>query len=192
LRIGALALQGASAAHLKVLVGLQCDTVAVKLPRDLEGLDGLIVPGGESTTIGKLMARTGLDEAIRAFGAAGNAIFGTCAGMILLANRIEDSDQPHLGLMDMTVRRNAFGRQVESFEADIPIPILGDDPCRAVFIRAPWVSEVGPGVEVLATYQDRVVLARQNRLLACAFHPELTDDSRIHRLFLGMAADSRT
>jgi pyridoxal 5'-phosphate synthase pdxT subunit len=173
LRIGVLALQGNFREHAAVLRRLGAEAVEVRLPEQLEGLDGLIVPGGESTAITRLMRLYGLDEALRSFEAP---IFGTCAGMIVL-------DRDHLGLVDLRVQRNAFGRQVKSFEADLDIG-LGDEPMRGVFIRAPWIETAGPDVEVLAEVDGHPVLARQGRILVAAFHPELTDDTRIHELFL--------
>lgn len=188
MRIGVLALQGAVAEHLRMLSELGCEAVAVKKVSQLDGLAGVIIPGGESTTIGKLMADYGFDHRLRTLAAQGLAVFGTCAGLILLAKEIEGSDQPRLGLMDVTARRNAFGRQVESFEVDLPVPTLGDPPVRAVFIRAPYLVRVGPGVEILARYGEKIVLARQGRFLASAFHPELTEDTRLHAYFLRLAA----
>src|SRR5881227_3312412 len=173
LRIGVLAVQGNFREHAAVLRRLGAEPVEVRLPAHLEGLDGLILPGGESTAITRLMALYGLDDALRGFEAP---IFGTCAGMIVLG-------RDHLGLADIRVRRNAFGRQVHSFEADLDVG-HGDEPVRAVFIRAPWIEETGPGVEVLAEVDGHPVLARQGRILVAAFHPELTDDTRIHELFL--------
>jgi pyridoxal 5'-phosphate synthase pdxT subunit len=173
LRIGVLALQGNFREHAAVLRRLGADPVEVRLPDQLDGLDGLIIPGGESTAITRLMRLYGIDEALRSFQ---EPIFGTCAGMILL-------DREHLGLADIRVRRNAFGRQVRSFEADLDIAD-GDAPVRAVFIRAPWIEDAGPEVEVLAEVDGHPVLARQGRILVAAFHPELTDDTRIHELFL--------
>jgi pyridoxal 5'-phosphate synthase pdxT subunit len=173
LRIGVLALQGNFREHAAVLRRLGAEAVEVRLPEQLEGLDGLIVPGGESTAITRLMRLYGLDEALRRFD---GPIFGTCAGMIVL-------DRDHLGLVDLRVQRNAFGRQVKSFEADLDIG-LGDEPMRGVFIRAPWIETAGPDVEVLAEVDGHPVLARQGRILVAAFHPELTDDTRIHELFL--------
>jgi 5'-phosphate synthase pdxT subunit len=157
---------------------LGAEPVEVRLPEQLDGLDGLVIPGGESTAMGRLMALYGLDEAVREFDAP---VFGTCAGMIVL-------DREHLGLADITVRRNAFGRQVHSFEADLDIG-HGDEPVRAVFIRAPWIEELGPDVEVLAEVDGHPVLARQGRILVAAFHPELTDDTRIHELFLNQVRE---
>ena len=183
-KVGVLALQGDFAEHVAVLRRLDVEPVEVRLPRDLESVDGLIIPGGESTTIGKLMVEFGLLDPIVARARSGVPVWGTCAGMILLARRIEGRVQPTLGLMDMTVRRNAFGRQVDSFETDLVIEGL-DRPFHAVFIRAPVISEGGPSVRPVATLPDgTVVAARQDHLLATAFHPELTDDDRVHRLFV--------
>lgn len=190
MRIGVLALQGAFIEHEKILERFGVEAVEVRLPQHLEGLHGLIIPGGESTTIGKVAARWGLLEPLAAFAHAGRPLWGTCAGMILMAKEITDgtADQPTLGLMDVTVRRNAFGRQVDSFETDLAVPVLGKRPFHAVFIRAPWIERVGGGVEVLAQLEDgTVVAARQENLLVTAFHPELTDDERFHRYFLGLA-----
>jgi pyridoxal 5'-phosphate synthase pdxT subunit len=173
LRIGVLAVQGNFREHAQMLRGLGVDVVEVRKADQLVGLDGLVIPGGESTTFTRLMHLYGLDDGIRRFE---RPVFGTCAGMIVL-------DRNHLGLVDVSVRRNAFGRQVASFETDLPVVGL-DTPVRAVFIRAPWVDDVGPGVEVLAEIDGRPVLARQGRFLVAAFHPELTDDTRLHELFL--------
>jgi 5'-phosphate synthase pdxT subunit len=178
LRIGVLAVQGNFREHAAVLRRLGAEPVEVRLPEQLDGLDGLIVPGGESTAIARLMRLYGLDEALRQFS---RPIFGTCAGMIVL-------DREHLGLGDFRVARNAFGRQVHSFEADLDIG-HGDEPVRAVFIRAPWIEDAGPGVEVLAEIDGHPVLARDGRLLVAAFHPELTDDTRIHELFLNQVQE---
>jgi 5'-phosphate synthase pdxT subunit len=179
LRIGVLAVQGNFREHAAVLRRLGAEPVEVRLPEQLHGLDGLVLPGGESTTITRLMRLYRLDEALRGFDAP---IFGTCAGMIVL-------DREHLGLADIRVRRNAFGRQVRSFEADVDIG-HGDEPVRAVFIRAPWIEEAGPDVEVLAEVDGHPVLARQGRVLVAAFHPELTDDTRIHELFLNQVREA--
>jgi 5'-phosphate synthase pdxT subunit len=188
--IGVLALQGDVREHVAAVEAIGgADVAAVRTPEEIGTLDGLILPGGESTTIGKLMDRWGIDEAIRERHGQGMAVFGTCAGMILLAKRIEDSEQLRLGLMDLTVRRNAFGRQVDSFETDLDVPRLGEAPLRAVFIRAPLVTETGPEVETWAEVPEGVVLARQGRCIAASFHPELTGDLRIHRLFLDMASE---
>lgn len=189
IKIGVLALQGAVAEHIRSLRQAGAEAVAVKRVEQLAELHGLIIPGGESTTIGKLMRKYGFIEAVRQFAAEGKPIFGTCAGLIVLAQRIDGGEEPHLGLMDMTVVRNAFGRQRESFETDLDVAGL-DRPLRAVFIRAPLIKEVGPGVEVLSVYRDEIVAARQNRLLACSFHPELTDDSALHAYFVAMAEEA--
>lgn len=185
LRIGVLAVQGNFREHAAVLRRLGAEPVEVRLPEQLEGLDGLIIPGGESTAIGRLMRLYGLDEAVKEFEAP---IFGTCAGMIVL-------DRDHLGLGDFRTRRNAFGRQVQSFEADLEMPADGsgdgDEPVRAVFIRAPWLEEPGPDVDVLAEVDGHAVLAREGRLLVAAFHPELTDDTRIHERFLNIVREER-
>jgi pyridoxal 5'-phosphate synthase pdxT subunit len=182
-----LALQGDFAKHIEMLRRLGVCAVAVKLPEEIEELDGLIIPGGESTTVGKLMSRFGVDKAIIRRSEAGMPIFGTCTGMILLAKEIEDCDQPRLGLMNITVRRNAFGRQIDSFECDLNILEIGKRPLRAVFIRAPIVTAVGKGAEVLGELVDgRVVLVREGNCLAAAFHPELTEDTRVHEYFLSM------
>lgn len=189
-RIGVLALQGDFRKHIEMLSLLDgvC-AFPVRSPDEIDTCDGLVLPGGESTTLGKLMARYGVDDAIRSGVGRGMAVFGTCAGMILLATDIEDSDQPRLGLMDITVRRNAFGRQVDSFEVDLAVPEAGDAPVRAVFIRAPYVTEVREPARALARLQTgEIVMVRQGNCLASAFHPELTDDTRIHRCFARMAA----
>jgi 5'-phosphate synthase pdxT subunit len=177
-RIGVLALQGNFREHAVMLRALGADAVEVRKPDELAGLDGLVIPGGESTTFMRLMRLYGLDEAISRFD---RPMFGTCAGMIVLA-------RDRLGLVDVAVRRNAFGRQVSSFETDLDV--AGEsEPVRAVFIRAPWVEEVGPGVEVLAELDGHPVLAREGRFLVAAFHPELTDDTRLHEKFLAMVEE---
>jgi 5'-phosphate synthase pdxT subunit len=216
-KVGVLALQGAFIEHVHALRDLGVVAKEVRLPEDLTGLDGLIIPGGESTTIGKLMVRWDLIEPVKEMAAEGKAIWGTCAGMILLANDIGGLNQPLLGLMDIKVRRNAFGSQLDSFEADLDVPAFekeltdrestDDHPFRAVFIRAPLIEKVGPQAEELACVpgdketgpdfsederrQDTIVAARQANLLATAFHPELTPDRRFHQLFLKMAGDPR-
>ncbi len=178
-RIGVLALQGAFREHARALARAGAEVVEVRLPEQLDGLDGLVIPGGESTTIMKLAAQYGLDEAIRSFG---RPIFGTCAGMIVL-------DRAHLGLTDLEIERNAYGRQVASFEADLEL--AGDDePFRGVFIRAPRVVDVGPDVEVLAELDGEPVLLRDGAVLVAAFHPELTDDPRIHERFLELVTEA--
>ena len=185
MRIGVLALQGAFIEHEKMLTHLGAQPVEVRLPEQLDDLDGLIIPGGESTTIGKLATDFHLMEPLRRFASA-RPTWGTCAGLIFLARDVGVA-QPLLGLMDLQVERNAFGRQVDSFEADLEVPALGEAPFPAVFIRAPLIEDVGPGVEVLARLPDgQVVAARQGHLLVTAFHPELTGDDRFHRLFLEM------
>lgn len=186
-RIGILALQGAVREHAEAIRDVGAEPVPVRLPADFEGLDALILPGGESTTIRRLIDLYGLREPILAMARAGAPMLGTCAGMILLADRLTDGDEPVLGLLDVAVERNAYGRQLDSFEADVEMPALGDEPLHGVFIRAPVVAEVGPGVEVLARDEaGRPIAVRQGRVLATAFHPELTADRRLHRLLLEM------
>jgi 5'-phosphate synthase pdxT subunit len=185
--IGVLALQGDFVEHEAILRGLGAQTREVRLPRDLEGLDGLIIPGGESTTITRLLDMYGLLEPIRAF-ARGRPVWGTCAGMIVMAKRSTDLDREGLELMDISVERNAFGRQVDSFETELKVKGLEGEPLRAIFIRAPLVTDVRPGVEVLAALEDgRIVAAKQGHLMVTAFHPELTDDNRMHKYFMQMA-----
>lgn len=186
--IGILALQGDFREHAAMLQQIGAPTLQVRLPQHLDQVDRLIIPGGESTTIGRLLVLYNLLEPIRARAQAGMPLWGTCAGAILLARTIAEGrpeGQPALGLMDITARRNAFGRQLDSFEADLVVPQLGDDPLHAVFIRAPLLEAPGPSVQVLATLDDgRIVAAQQGHLLATCFHPELTDDDRFHRYFL--------
>lgn len=191
-RVGVLALQGDVREHLNALRSSGAIASAVRSPEDLDTIDGLVLPGGESTTMSILAEREGFFEPLREFRRNGHPCFGSCAGLILLADRLEGGrpDQQGIGGLDVTARRNAFGRQVDSFEADLPIPVLGDPPFRAVFIRAPWVDEAGPQVEVLARVDDRIVAVRQGHLLATAFHPELTDDHRMHDYFVQMVVDS--
>jgi 5'-phosphate synthase pdxT subunit len=189
-RIGVLAVQGAFAEHLAVLRALGVDAVPIRLPADLEGISGLIIPGGESTAIRKLIDRWGLREPIAALAREGAPIFGTCAGMILLAKDISDGDAPVFPLLDISVKRNAFGRQLDSFESELAVPVLGDRPVHAVFIRAPIVERVGPDVDVLAQLDDgRVVAVRSGSVVATAFHPELAGETRFHRLIATMAAE---
>jgi len=184
-RIGILALQGDFREHADAVRAVGAEPVLVRLPRDLVGIDALILPGGESTTMRRLVDRYGLNEPIAALARGGAPILGTCAGMILLADRIIDGDEPVLRLLDVSVQRNAYGRQLDSFEADLEIPTLGDEPLHGVFIRAPVVSELGADVEVLARDPSgRPIAVRQGKVLATAFHPELTDDRRLHRLLL--------
>lgn len=186
--VGVLALQGDFLNHLETLAELECEPRPVKTASAIAACDALVIPGGESTTIGKLMERFGLDQPVRELHQQGKPIWGTCAGMILLAKEIVASDQWRLGLMDITVQRNAFGRQIDSFEADFPVQGIAGGPVRAVFIRAPYVRAVNEaaGVEVLATFEDKIVMCRQGNLLASAFHPELTDDRRVQQYFLDM------
>ncbi|AVX21346.1 MAG: pyridoxal 5'-phosphate synthase glutaminase subunit PdxT [Bacillota bacterium] len=186
MKIGVLALQGAFREHRLVLEKLGVEVVEVRKKEQLAELAGLVIPGGESTTIGKLMVDFGLLSEIKERFQQGMAVFGTCAGLILLATEIMGSEQPRLGLMEMTVKRNAYGRQVDSFEVDLPVPAIGAQPLRAVFIRAPYIERVGSGVEVMATFQDKIVLARQGKALAAAFHPELTEDYRLHQYFVDL------
>jgi len=184
-RVGVLALQGAFASHRDALDACGVDTILVRHPDDLLGLDGLVIPGGESTTISNLLVSSGLLDPIRAAIDSGLPVFGTCAGMILMASKIVDGrdDQIHFDLLPMSVRRNAYGRQIDSFETDLDVAGF-DVPFHAVFIRAPMIVEVDDQVEVLATYGERPVLVRLNNRFASSFHPELTGDIRIHRLFV--------
>jgi len=175
--IGVLALQGGFQAHERMLAALGANTREVRVPTDLAGLDGLIIPGGESTTMTLGIEREGLAESLRALAAAGTPILGSCAGLIML-------DRDHLGLMDMRAQRNAFGRQVKSFEADVDMRGIDGGPLRAIFIRAPWIAEQGPGVEILGEVDGHAVAARQGSIIAVSFHAELGDDDRLHRLFL--------
>ena len=188
-KVGVLALQGDFAEHVKSLETIGAEPTEVRLPEDLADVDALIIPGGESTTIARLMDVFGLANAIKGRVRDGMPTWGTCAGMIVLAKSlVEDRPEP-LGLMDIRVQRNAYGRQIDSFETEIPVPALGEDSFRAVFIRAPAIEEIGPGVEPLARLEDgRVVAAREGNLLVTAFHPELTSDTRFHAYFLGMDA----
>jgi 5'-phosphate synthase pdxT subunit len=184
LKIGVLAIQGDFEAHRRMLESLGAEATEVRSPDQLSGLDGLVIPGGESTTISMGMERDGLDRAIREFHGRGGPILGSCAGMIVC-------DSEHLGLADYTCRRNAFGRQLQSFEEDLRIGGLGEEPLRAVFIRAPWVERHGPEVEVLAEVGGHPVAVRATDLLAVAFHAELTEDSRLHAAFMAMATAAR-
>lgn len=184
LRVGVLASQGDFAAHVRMLAELGAEATEVRAPVDLEGLDALVIPGGESTTISKAIERDGLERPIRELACSGRPVLGTCAGMIVC-------DSGHLGLLDARARRNAFGRQLQSFEADLEFAGIGPEPIRAVFIRAPWIEEVGPDVEVLASWEGHPVAVRQDGVLLCAFHPELTGDSRVHALLMAMATAAR-
>ena len=190
MKIGVLALHGAVIEHIQTLRSIGVEPVAVRLPEDLEGISGLILPGGESTTMRKLVTRWGLREPVMALARSGAPILGTCAGMIVVAMEITGGDEPVFPVLDVTVARNAFGRQLDSFETILPMPILGDRPVRAIFIRAPIIERVGPGVEVLARLPDRrVVAVRQRNVIAISFHPELAGETRIHRLLATMAAE---
>ena len=185
LRVGVLAIQGDFEAHIRMLEALGAAPREVRVPAELDGLDGLVIPGGESTTITMGMERDGLDEAIRSFHRAGDPILGSCAGMIVC-------DRDHLGVADYLCRRNAFGRQLQSFEEDLRVEGLGEEPLRAVFIRAPWIEEHGPGVEVLAEVGGHPVAVRDRNVLAVAFHAELTEDSRLHALFMAACTGARS
>lgn len=183
LSVGVLAVQGDFAAHGQMLADLGAEVSEVRAPEDFDGLDGLVIPGGESTTITIGIESARLGPEIRAHHEAGRPILGTCAGMIVC-------DDEHLGLIDATARRNAFGRQRQSFETDLRVEGLGEEPLRAVFIRAPWIERLGEGVEVLASHEGHPVVIRAGSVLSCAFHPELTDDPRIHALFMAMATSA--
>ncbi|TFD96281.1 pyridoxal 5'-phosphate synthase glutaminase subunit PdxT [Jeotgalibacillus sp. R-1-5s-1] len=184
--VGVLGLQGAVREHFRSIEAGGAKAVVVKKAEQLSTIDGLIIPGGESTTMRRLIDVYGLMEPLRHFAASGKPIFGTCAGLILLAGEIVGYDEPHLGVMDVVVERNSFGRQKESFETDLSIKGIEGDPFTAVFIRAPHIVSAGPETEVLATYKDRIVLARHGQFLGCSFHPELTDDHRLTEYFISM------
>jgi len=184
-RIGVLALQGAFIEHISMLHRIGAEAIPVRLPRDLDGVEGMVIPGGESTTIGKLMERYELNPVLKRRIADGLPVLGTCAGMILLAREATELNGYSLGVLDIGVRRNAFGRQVDSFEIDLPVSAIGPSPFHAVFIRAPWIEKVGVGVEVLAHLPDGTpVAARSGNIVVAAFHPELTADTRFHSYFL--------
>jgi 5'-phosphate synthase pdxT subunit len=190
MKIGVLAVQGAFREHLATLAAIGVDGVAVRLPADLDGVAGLILPGGESTTMRQLIERWGLREPILALARSGAPIFGTCAGMIILSTQIVGGEEPVLPLLHVVVERNAFGRQLDSFETQLAVPVLGDTPVHAIFIRAPIIEEVGPEVDVLARLDDgRIVAVRERNVIATAFHPELTGETRFHRLLATMAAE---
>ncbi|MGD8192599.1 pyridoxal 5'-phosphate synthase glutaminase subunit PdxT [Brevibacillus ginsengisoli] len=191
INIGVLGLQGAVAEHVRMLETAGVEVRVVKKLEDLEGLDGLVIPGGESTTISKLMNKYGFMEDIREFAHVGKPIMGTCAGAILLANRINGQDDSHLKLMDIKVERNAFGRQKESFEVALPIAGVAED-FPAVFIRAPYIMEVGLNGQILSQYEDKIVAARDGQFIACAFHPELTEDNRFHQYFVSMVKEYKS
>jgi 5'-phosphate synthase pdxT subunit len=186
MKVGVLALQGAFREHCWMLERCNVTAVEIRKAEELDDVAGLIIPGGESTTIGKLMVQWGILDKIKTRASQGMAIYGTCAGMIMLAKEIVDSDQPRLGLMDVTVRRNGFGRQQESFEASMSVPEFGKEPVQAVFIRAPYIEQASPQVKVMAVVNDKIVIARQDKMLVTAFHPELTEDDRIHKYFISM------
>lgn len=187
--IGVLALQGDVREHLQALQRAGAEAVPVKTRQALASVDGLVIPGGESTTVGMLLERFELMQPLRERIAAGLPVFGTCTGLILMAKEIEGSAQPRIGCMDVSVHRNAYGRQVDSFEAEVPAPALGAEPVRAVFIRAPQITHIEPGVEVLADSEAGPILVRQGNLLGATFHPELTDDLRVHQLFVRMTQE---
>ena len=190
MKIGVLALQGAFREHLDTLHAIGVDGVRVREPADLADIAGLILPGGESTTMRQLIERWGLREPILDLAERGAPIFGTCAGMIVLATEIAGGEAPILPLLDVTVERNAFGRQLDSFEAEIAVPVLGDTPVHGVFIRAPIIDRTGPGVDILARLDDgRIVAVRERNIIATAFHPELAGETRLHRLVATMAAE---
>ena len=190
MRIGVLALQGAFREHLQTLASIGVEGVPVRLPADLDDVSALIIPGGESTTMRKLIDRWGLRQPIMDLAATGAPMFGTCAGMIVLAREIAGGEEPILPLLDVTVERNAFGRQLDSFEAELPVPILGDQPVHGVFIRAPIVDRVGPDVDIIGRLEDgRIVAVRERNVIATAFHPELAGETRFHRLIATMAAE---
>lgn len=184
-RIGVLGLQGAVTEHIKQIEALGIEAVIVKTPEQLEEIDGLILPGGESTTMRKLIERNNFFGPLKEFHSVGKSIFGTCAGMVLVAKELIGSEDSHLQLMDITVKRNAFGRQIASFEAELDIAGL-DDPFKGVFIRAPYIERAGEDVEVLAKYEGKIVAAREGNVLVCAFHPELTMDTRFLQMFVEM------
>ncbi len=201
MKIGIIGLQGAVSEHIEAVkrtmhkLGIDGEAVWVGRPEQLDGVDGIIIPGGESTTIGKLMLTTGLLEKLKRMAAGGMPILGTCAGLITLAKRGDESvkrtKQPLLGLMDIGVVRNAFGRQRESFEVDLEVPALGKEPLRCVFIRAPTVEEAGRGVDVLAEFKGKIVAVQQGKLIGVAFHPELTLDTRLHEYFLKLCQQKK-
>jgi 5'-phosphate synthase pdxT subunit len=190
MRIGVLALQGAFAEHVAALRAIGVEGVEVRLPRDLDGIDGLVLPGGESTAMRRLIDRWGMRQPILDLAASGAPLFGTCAGMIVLAREIAGGEEPILPLLDVTVERNAFGRQLDSFETELTVPLLGDTPVHAVFIRAPVIERIGPGVDVLARLDDgRIVAVRERNVIAISFHPELAGETRFHRLVAMLAAE---
>jgi 5'-phosphate synthase pdxT subunit len=184
-KIGVLALQGAFAEHIAILKTLGVDTAEVRLPEELDDIDGLIIPGGESTTITKLMLNYELADKIKKLASDGMPMMGTCAGMIMLALKVDKNTSLPTGVMNIAVKRNAFGRQVDSFEIDLDIPAIGDKPYHAIFIRAPKIDSAGPNVEIISKLPDgTIVAAKEGNLMVLAFHPELTDDKRLHEYFL--------
>jgi 5'-phosphate synthase pdxT subunit len=190
MKIGVLALQGDFAEHAAMLKLVGVEPVEVRRPADLDGLSGLCLPGGESTTMRHLIDRWALRQPLLDFAATGAPMFGTCAGMIILSKDIADGDAPVLPLLDVTVRRNAFGRQLDSFETTLEVPMLGSNPVHGVFIRAPIIERTGPGVDILASLEDgRIVAVRERNIIATAFHPELAGETRFHRLVATMAAE---
>jgi len=192
MRIGVLAMQGAFAEHIAMLHHLGIEALPVRLPSDLKYLDGLIIPGGESTTISYLMSSYNISGEVKRLAQAGLPVMGTCAGMILMAREVTDPDVEPLGLMDITVERNAFGRQRESFETELSIPVLGKGPFRGIFIRAPLIERINGKTEVITRLADgTIVAAREDKLLAAAFHPELAGDPRFHQYFLNIIDENR-
>ena len=190
MKIGVLAVQGDFAEHVAILRSIGVEAVEVRLPEDLRGISGLILPGGESTAMRRLIERWGLRQPLLDLAATGAPLFGTCAGMIVLSKEIAGGEAPILPLLDVTVQRNAFGRQLDSFETDLAVPVLGDQPVHGVFIRAPVIERVGPAVDVLATLDNgRIVAVRERNIVATAFHPELAGEARFHRLIATMAAE---
>jgi pyridoxal 5'-phosphate synthase pdxT subunit len=190
MKIGVLAVQGAFIEHVRTFASIGVETVEVRLPADLDGVAGLVLPGGESTAQRRLIDRWGLREPIARLAQSGAPLFGTCAGMILLSSEIGGGEEPVFPLLDVTVERNAFGRQLASFEADVDVPVLGSQPVHGVFIRAPVIERAGPGVDILARLDDgRIVAVRQRNVIATAFHPELAGETRFHRLVATMAAE---
>ncbi|MEO7714641.1 MAG: pyridoxal 5'-phosphate synthase glutaminase subunit PdxT [Capsulimonas sp.] len=196
-KIAVVAMQGDYAKHIEMLRSLDADATTARLPHEIEEADAIVIPGGESTTIGKMLVRYGMDDAIKKASEAGKPIYGTCAGLILLSQRIaagtgESGGQPTLGLLDVTVTRNGFGRQTDSFETTVNAPEVSDTPLHALFIRAPYISEAGDGVVALAKYEGKTVFVQQGNILATAFHPELVGDARVHRYFLSMIGQGST
>jgi len=191
-KIGVLALQGAVTEHIQMLSALDAEAIPVRTPSELDGLDALIIPGGESTTISKLLTDYGLMEPIRKLAEQGFPIFGTCAGLVLLARKVPNLEMEPIGIMDIEVKRNAFGRQVDSFEVNLEIPALHNGTFHGIFIRAPIIEKAESGVEVLCQLNNKPVAVRQGKLLACAFHPELTDDLRLHRYFLNLVTGDKS